>query len=651
MYVNFNESAIRNDNWNWYETDLTVDEKKRKGVSTATDDEGGPKNKKRKKGSQLQPKIELQEMKKEASDAQLQLKTELQEMTKTASDAKKKLVQAQQNVNAKNVVIVKLSARINDMKDHHKDELEKEVANRKRLRKKFGAAKREYAAERQDVNTQLKEKSDALESLNSDLTEVKARKADAESELERKTAELQIMTGKASDAEKRAKSVEVKLTQLNAQVGYMKERHAFGISEMSTKIKDIESHHEEVLKREEGERKRLQSSIDAAKREYAAQIQDINSQLKTKSDTVEALKSDLTEVKASKAEVESQLQLTMQEMTAKAEERVKSVKEGLAQALQAKADGITEMRTEIEDMKDQHEVALKRKEMEKKRLQLSIDAAKRAHAAQIQDINSQLKAKSVAVGTLNSDLTEVKAGKAEVESLLNLKIAELQKMTAKASDAEERVKSVWKKLALELQAKRYEVSQLSAQIQDMEDQHNNALQKEVEKRKRLQSSIDAAKRHAAQIQDVNSHLKAKSETLNSDLTEVNASMAEIESQLQQKIAELQELTAKASNAEELTKAVEERLSQSLQAKHDQLTQLSTQVEGMKDRHNIELAMKEEEKKEVESKLQLKIAEVEEMKKKIEELEQAATEPPPERVQSSWEQEMKKKSEEFQKSAV
>ena len=89
-------------------------------------------NKKRKKGSQLQPKIELQEMKKEASDAQLQLKTELQEMTKTASDAKKKLVQAQQNVNAKNVVIVKLSARINDMKDHHKDELEKEVANKKK---------------------------------------------------------------------------------------------------------------------------------------------------------------------------------------------------------------------------------------------------------------------------------------------------------------------------------------------------------------------------------------------------------------------------------------------------------------------------------------------------------------------------------------
>ena len=295
MHVNFNDSATRHFRLESKPAviDLTVDEneKKRKGVSTATNSEGGPQKKKRKKRSQLQLQL-------------VKLKTELQEMTKNASDAKEKLarteqamyemgdnyeevreenkslrasiraagrahaaeiqginsqlklktqsydlcveklVQAQQNVNAKNVVIVKLSARIKDLKDHHEDELEKKVEERLCLQSSIDTAKRAHAAQIQDKNSQLKKKSDAMKTLKANLTEANAIKAEIESQLCLKIAELQKMTAKASDAEEREKSVGEKLAH------ELQAKHD-RISEMNVKVEDMKGRLDDAMKREE----------------------------------------------------------------------------------------------------------------------------------------------------------------------------------------------------------------------------------------------------------------------------------------------------------------------------------------------------------------------------------------------------------------
>ena len=80
--------------------------------------------------------------------------------------------------------------------------------------------------------------------------------------------------------------------------------------------------------------------------------------------------------------------------------------------------------------------------------------------------------------------------KAEIESQLNLKIVELQEMTAKASDAEKRVKSVEEKLAQALKEKRSEVSELSDKIKDMKGQHERTLKRKDAERNRLVKELE-----------------------------------------------------------------------------------------------------------------------------------------------------------------
>ena len=77
---------------------------------------------------------------------------------------------------------------------------------------------------------------------------------------------------------------------------------------------------------------------------------------------------------------------------------------------------------------------------------------------------------------------------AEFKSQLQLKTAELQKMTTKASDAEVRAKAVGDRLAeaqVRLQAKIDELSRLKSELKDMKGRHKDALAKAEAEKKRL----------------------------------------------------------------------------------------------------------------------------------------------------------------------
>ena len=128
--------------------------------------------------------------------------------------------------------------------------------------------------------------------------------------------------------------------------------------------------------------------------------------------------------------------------------------------------------------------------------------------------------------------------------------------------------------------------------------------------------------------DVDDHEEAEKQKtaavkLRAELEEIKTEKAEIESQLQLRTKELQAMKTKASNAEERVKSVEERLTHALQAKRDGISAMGT----MKVRYEGALKRKEEEKREVKTELQMKTTQLQEMKNKIEELEESAKKSP------------------------
>ncbi|KAK1737885.1 fidgetin-like protein [Skeletonema marinoi] len=89
---------------------------------------------------------------------------------------------------------------------------------------------------------------------------------------------------------------------------------------------------------------------------------------------------------------------------------------------------------------------------------------------------------------------ELKTRKAKIGSELQMKAAELQEMTSKASHAESRLKSVEEELArsaTQEKAQRDEISRLNSENEDMKGRHEDAMAKEVAEKNRLQAVLES----------------------------------------------------------------------------------------------------------------------------------------------------------------
>ena len=333
--------------------------------------------------------------------------------------------------------------------------------------------------------------------LCAELKKTKTKKAIIESQLQLKTTEWQVMTSSASDTENECdygkedgRDVQAAKDADDAQLEEMTKNFeaekAGPNSQVQASSKELNELKNQVEINAAQNEAVMQKMID----DFAAERSGLESKLNLQQSKIEGLRDEL---KGQKVELEEKDE-EITDMRRKEQISIDKLREASTSLEEANSRNVL-LTKQLEDMKHQlrhKEDALAKEEAERKRLHSSIDAAKQKYAADFEFVNSQLKTNSDAMKTLNSHLTEVKAGKAEAESQLNLKIAELQEMTAKASDAEERVESVEDKLTqarISLEANNDEVTQLNAQLEDMEGRHQAALKREetlVKQLERLQ---------------------------------------------------------------------------------------------------------------------------------------------------------------------